>query len=90
MISEFSGSSEEDLSFYIDAIFNSQSSKTKKKNDNENNFWFLMKTKPFNKTRKSFHEYQCSERYPCLKEVWHITEVLWKILTLPTSWFLKK
>ena len=90
MIAEYSGSSEKEQSFYINAIFNGQSSKTKRWNANENVFWFVMKTKPRHQSRKSFYEYQCNERYPCPKEVWHITEVLWKILALPTSLVLMK
>ena len=87
MISEYSGPSEEELSFYTNAIFNGQSFKLKKKNVNESDFWFV---KPRHQTRKTFYEYQCNERYTCPKEVWHITEVLWKILALPTSLVLKK
>ena len=90
MIAEYSGSSVEELSFYIDAIFNGQSAETNRRNANESGFWFLMKTELRHHTRKSFYEYQCNERYPCPKEVWHITEVLWKILALPTSLVLMK
>ena len=88
LVAQYSVSSVEDSSFYANAIFNGQSLETKTPNDNEKFLFVRNQNQPRrtrNKTKtSSSHEYQCNEKYPCTKEVWHITEVVCMILGLPT------
>ena len=86
MVTQYSDSSEKESSFYTNAIFNGQSFETKGKNANED---FLFLTNPKLHQTKTFSEYQCNERYPCTKKLWHITEGVCKILVLPT-WVWKR
>lgn len=89
LVAQYSNSSEDESSFYANAIFNGQYSETKRKNANED-FRFVMKNQQKDKKRrKTFFEPKCNERYPCSKELWHITELVCRILVLP-SWVWKQ
>ena len=85
LVAEYSDSLTEDASFYVNAIFNGQSSVTKTKSNNEDFLLYLMQNqKPLNQT-KTLLEYQtCNERYPCSEEVWQIAELVRKIFEMPT------
>ena len=89
LVAQYSDSSEDESSFYTNAIFNGQYTETKRKNANED-FLFIRKNQQKHKNwGKTFFEPKCNERYPCSKELWHITELVCKILVLP-SWAWKQ
>ena len=76
LVAQYSDSSQDESSFYTNAIFNGQYSETKRKNANED-FLFIMRNQQKHKNwGKTFFEPKCNERYPCSKELWHITELV--------------
>ena len=90
LVAEYSDSLKEDASFYVNAIFNGQSSVTKTKSNNEDFLLYLMRNqKPSNQTKTLLGYQTCNKRYPCSKEVWQITELVRKIFEMPT-WVWKR
>lgn len=82
LVAQSSDSSTKESSFYTNAIFYGQSSDMKTKNNDDEDFQFKMQNQTNQK--KTLQEYKCNERYPCYKELWHLTELVSNILLLPT------